>query len=168
MPPTAEGVEITLGNALDQLPDITDPVQRAWACEDLLKRRIPEFQAAVASIRRKAIYEATLRPGSTPETVAAEFGVTDKAISKAVSEQRAADRELLRAGLEAARHATALSPREVDAATTTRDVPLMARRLLWALAQTNFDALTSEELDTVRQASARAEDILKAHFEETG
>jgi predicted transcriptional regulator len=155
--------DITLDNAPDLLPTITDPVSRAIACDDLLAHTIPQLQAAVATIRRAAVYDATLRPGATADTVAAELGVTVKAVSKAIAEQRAADRDLMRAALTAAGVAGDVSARDLDQAATTRDVPLMARRVLAILDRTDTARLGAIGAADVTRARERAHKILDGH-----
>jgi hypothetical protein len=160
--------QITLDNALDLLPTITDPVERAFACDNLLTQVIPRLQAAVAAVRRDAVYDATLRPNATADTVAADLGVSVKAVSKAVAEQRATDRELMRAALAAAvRVADVPIPeRDVLQAGTTAKMPLMARRTLDILDLVGTDGpahLGADDVDTIARARARAHKILEGH-----
>lgn len=158
-----EPAEITLNNAPELLPTLTDPVARAFACDNLLAHAIPQLQAAVATIRRAAVYDATLRPGATADTVAAELGVSVKAISKAIAEQRAADRDLMRDALAVAAVVMDVSARELDQAASTRDVPLMARRTLAVLDRADQAGLSAADKATVARTRERAHKILDGH-----
>jgi hypothetical protein len=95
--------------------------------------------------------------------VAAELGVTVKAVSKAIAEQRAADRDLMRAALTAAGVAGDVPARELDQAATTRDVPLMARRVLAVLDRTDTARLGATGAADVTRARERAHKILDGH-----
>lgn len=151
-----DATEITTSNAVELLPQVNDPIERAFACDNLLQRTIPGIQQAVAAIRRAAVYDATLRPRATAATVAEELGVSVKAVSKAVAEQRSADRTLM---------AAALTSLDFDPAASTRDVPLMARRLLDAIATAGVGRLSPAEQEAVHRARERAEKILEGHGE---
>lgn len=159
--------EITPGNALQALPGITDPVARAFACDDLLARKIPELQAAIAEVRRAAVYDATLRPGANADTVAAELGVSNKAISKAVSEQRHADRELMREALASVLAAPPGGTLALQQAYMSRSVPDMARRLLDFLGRPDVELPgPGPKADAVARGRERAETILDGHDDE--
>ncbi|WP_299570037.1 hypothetical protein [uncultured Williamsia sp.] len=74
------GLQIEL--LLSYLRSVPDPVQRVRQCAAAVER-FRGLQKHVAAIRRHAVYEATLRPGANGESVAAELGVTPKAVSQA-------------------------------------------------------------------------------------
>lgn len=67
---------------LSYLRSVPDPVRRVHECLAAVER-LRGLQKHIGAIRRHAVYEATLRPGANGESVAAELGVTPKAVSQA-------------------------------------------------------------------------------------
>jgi hypothetical protein len=81
---------------------IPDPIGRARECVRI-GDGVRLLHARLADVRRKAIYEATLRPGATGRSVSDELGVSAKTISLASSEFRREDLALLHRLVAAAR-----------------------------------------------------------------
>lgn len=157
------GTDITLANYADTLPAVSDPIERAFACDNLLAQ-VPAVQRDIAEIRAEALYAATLRPGWDGNRVAEHFGISPTAVSKAVAERRGEDRTLMRTALTALLEtdATALATREVAAAITARDVTAMARRLIAAVRHLRSDRLTPAQRAQVARAAERAAALLDA------
>ncbi|MCJ1702053.1 hypothetical protein MT356_20270 [Rathayibacter festucae] len=74
---------------------IPDPIERASECVRV-GEEVRGLHSQLAAVRRKAIYEATLKPGATGRSVAAELGVSAKTVSQASAEYRRTDLEMLR------------------------------------------------------------------------
>lgn len=74
---------------------IPDPIVRARECVNV-GDEVRGVHSRLADVRRKAIYEATLRPGATGRSVSEELGVSAKTVSLASSEFRREDLALLR------------------------------------------------------------------------
>lgn len=81
---------------------IPDPIERALECVRL-GDDIRDLHAQLAEVRRRSIYEATLRPGATGRSVAAALGVSAKTVSQASVEFRRQDLKLLHELLAAVR-----------------------------------------------------------------
>lgn len=91
---------------------IPDPLERATECVRV-GDEVRGLHSQLADVRRRAIYEATLKPGATGRSVAAELGVSAKTVSQASAEYRRADVETLRELVLAAK---AASPGDADVA----------------------------------------------------
>ncbi|MEN3305422.1 MAG: hypothetical protein V7603_1624, partial [Micromonosporaceae bacterium] len=137
-----------------RLARIADPIARARAC-DRLADQARDLQHEISQVRRRAVYEATLRPGHTGQSVAAELGVSTKAVSAAVGELRAEDRELLGAALRILmRDGTSRVPRrQLGSGSGARDVLTQARLVVAALDR--HDARRSGPADAVLVDAAR-------------
>jgi hypothetical protein len=146
--------------ALAHLQAISDPIARVRAADDLADQA-RGVQSDISQIRRRAIYEATLRPGHTGESVAAQLQVSAKAVSSAVSEFRAKDRRLFQAALEIlTRDGVTETP--VDQLTPglrARDVLVQARLVLLAYAQYHPDKTDVDDFELLESAAKRAQEI---------
>ena len=151
----ASGIRVE--RTLAYLASIPDPIQRVKECEEA-SEQARRIQAKIAVIRRKAVYEATLRPGASGESVAAELAVTPKAVSAAISEFRKADLMQFRhvLSLYGAYASTALSRAELAAAQTTRDVLVAARTVLRAGSSRNVGSESAEIFGVLDEAENRA------------
>ena len=142
---------------LAYLDSIPDPRQRIRECE-IASEQARSIQSKIATIRRKAVYELTLRPGSSGESVAVELGVSPKAVSAAISEARKTDLQLFRAALELYQSMawTDLSGQEIAAAHSTRDVLFAARTVLRAGATRQLVSESDATFEILEDAQRRA------------
>jgi transposase-like protein len=146
-------VERTLAY-LDSIPDARERIRE---CE-IASEQARSIQSKIATIRRKAVYELTLRPGSSGESVAVELGVSPKAVSAAISEARKADLTLFREalGLYQSIAWTDLASPEIAAARSTRDVLFAARTILRAEVSRNLESESDETFEMLERAQQRA------------
>lgn len=153
--------------ALARLEAIPDPIARAHAARHLADQA-REVQGDIARIRRQAIYEATLRPGHTGESVAAELQVTPKAVSNAVSEFRAQDRQLFHTALKILMKngVTTIPAERLTPGLRARDVLVQARLVLLGLENYDPREVTNEEFGQLEDAGQRARKIHKSIGEE--
>jgi hypothetical protein len=162
----SEGLRVE--RALAYLRGISDPVARVRAA-DVLAEHARGVQGSIGQIRRRAIYEATMRPGHTGESVAAELQISAKAVSAAISEFRAEDRKLFRSALEVLmRPDVSRAPREQLApGLTARDVLVQARLVLLAEEDYDIGNVSDEEFDLLEIARERARAIHQASGADT-
>lgn len=157
----ASGIRIE--RTLAYLASIPDPYARIKECE-VASDQARAIQGKIAAVRRKAVYEATLKPGASGESVAAELGVSAKAVSAAISEFRKADLELFRLVLsmygESAK--TKLSQAEIDAARSSRDVLFAAKTVLKAHVGRDLQSEDDGVFETLEDAAARARSLAEA------
>ena len=150
--------------ALVALRVIADPIARARAADGWADRA-RSLQGQIADIRRRAVYEATLRPGSTGESVAAELGVSPKSVSVSIATFRAEDRELFGAALRVLKRpgVCAISGDQLARGLRARDVLAQAQLLLDAVT-VGYDvaALDAADATLVAEAIARAGDVLRS------
>jgi len=150
--------------ALATLRAIADPIARARAAEGWADRA-RSLQSQIADIRRRAVYEATLRPGSTGESVAAELGVSPKSVSVSIATLRAEDRAMFGAALQVLMRpgVCAVSGDQLARGLRARDVLVQAQALLDAMGP-GYDAagLDSADMSLLAEAAARAGDVLRA------
>ena len=95
--------------------------------------QVRALHGRLGEIRRRAVYEATLKPGATGRSVAASLGVSAKAVSQASSEFRQSDLALLDGAVDSV--ATFLGTEDADvsqlvALSSTRSVASIAQALL--------------------------------------
>lgn len=150
--------------ALAMLRAIADPIARARAAEGWADRA-RSLQSQIADIRRRAVYEATLRPGSTGESVAAELGVSPKSVSVSIATFRAEDRAVFGAALQVLMRpgVCAVSGDELARGLRARDVLVQAQALLDAMDPGYHAAgLDSADMSLLAEAAARAGDVLRA------
>lgn len=146
--------------ALAHLEAIPDPIARVRAANDLADQA-RGVQSDISQIRRRAIYEATLRPGHTGESVAAQLQVSPKAVSAAVSEFRAKDRRLFQSTLELLMRegVTTTSPDQLAPGLRARDVLVQARLLLLGYAAYHPGEVDENEFELIETAVKRAQEI---------
>ncbi len=146
--------------ALAHLESIPDPIARVKAADDLADQA-RGVQSDISQIRRRAIYEATLRPGHTGESVAAQLQVSPKAVSAAVSEFRAKDRCLFQAVLEILMRdgVSATQPDQLAPGLHARDVLVQARLVLVGYTAYHPDKIDDDEFELIESAAKRAHEI---------
>lgn len=156
----ASGIRVE--RTLAHLQSIPDPYERIHECE-VASDQARRIQGKIAAIRRQAVYEATLQPGASGESVAAELGVSSKAVSTAISEFRKADLELFRSALSLyiLDASAPLSRTEIEAARSTRDVLFAAKTVLKANAGRNLSEETDELFETLEQVADRARSLAR-------
>lgn len=142
---------------LAHLESIPDPLERIRECE-YATTQARTISRQIAAVRRKAVYELTLRPGASGETVAAELGVSAKAVSAAISEFRRDDLVQLRHALSLypEHAATKLPEPEQAAALVTRDVLAAARAVLRANESRDLSRESDETFEVLTNAAQRA------------
>lgn len=86
--------DVLLERLVASVAAIPDPIERASECVRI-GDGVRNLHAQLADVRRRAIYEATLKPGATGRSVAAELGVSPKTVSQASAEFRRQDLEML-------------------------------------------------------------------------
>jgi transposase-like protein len=152
-------VERTLAY-LESIPDPYDRIKECGVASDQARA----IQGKIAAVRRRAVYEATLRPGASGESVAAELGVSPKAVSAAISEFRKADLELFRSALSLyGRSATTVLPQaEIDAARSSRDVLFAAKTVLKAHVGRVLGAENDDAFSTLEDSAERARALAQA------
>ena len=91
-----------LDRLVQSVAAIPDPIARAQECVRA-GESLRAVQARLATVRRRAIYEATLKPGATGRSVAEALGVSAKTVSLASSEFRRHDLNLMRRLIDEAR-----------------------------------------------------------------
>lgn len=127
----ASAVHIEL--ILSYLRSVPDPVRRVHECIAAVER-LRGLQKYIGAIRRRAVYEATLRPGANGESVAAELGVTPKAVSQATVTYRRQElaylKSVLREYCNYPLDASVL--REIGVALKGRDVVQLAQLIVRA------------------------------------
>lgn len=154
---------------LAYLSGIPDPIHRARECS-LVADQARGIQGEIGAVRRQAVYEATLRPGSTGESVAAELGVSPKAVSLASSEFRRTDLALFREALHlyAAGATDSLTPQAITPAVNTRDVIVAAKTVSRADVGRLHGEIPATDWKILEKASDRARALLttaKVEFE---
>lgn len=151
---------IRVERTLAYLESIPDPLQRIRECE-VASDQARTIQGKIAAVRRRGVYEATLRPGSSGESVAAELGVSAKAVSAAISEFRKHDLDLFRRALALSTHSgvSALPPAELSAASSTRDVLFAAKTVLKAQAARTIKGETDDDFAFLEEVAERARSI---------
>lgn len=149
--------------ALAHLEAIADPIVRVSAADDLAEQA-RDVQKEIGQIRRRAIYEATLRPGHTGESVAAQLHVTPKAVSTAVSEFRARDRQLFREALETMmkKEVTSTPADQLAPGLHARDVLVQARLVLIGYNDCDPGKMSPDEFSLIEEAEKRARQIHRA------
>ncbi|EPR76342.1 hypothetical protein ADILRU_1287 [Leifsonia rubra CMS 76R] len=154
----ASGIRVE--RTLAHLESIPDPYQRISECETA-SDQARAIQGKIAAVRRKAVYDATLRPGSSGESVAAELGISPKAVSTAISKYRKTDLELFRAALALYSHDAIgdLGSAEIRAASTTRDVLFAARTVLRAHAERDLSMEDNSLFEFLESAAERARSL---------
>ncbi|MFC9839747.1 hypothetical protein ACFVKB_39115 [Rhodococcus sp. NPDC127530] len=155
----ATGLHVEL--TLSHLRSVPDPVQRAHECTAVAEQA-RQIQGQIAAIRRHAVYEATLRPGASGESVAAELGVTPKAVSQATATYRKRELSYLKSALVEylQQDLPAAVGREVDAALKARDVVQVARAVVRADDGRHTWDLTNEEWGFLEAAERRAREVM--------
>lgn len=156
----ATGLHIEL--TLSHLRSVPDPVQRAHECTAAAEEA-RQIQGQIAAIRRHAVYEATLRPGASGESVAAELGVTPKAVSQATATYRKKELSFLKSALLEYRkqELPAAVAREIEAALKARDVVQVARAVVRADDGRHTWDLSGEEWGHLEDAERRARQIME-------
>lgn len=151
----ASGLRIE--RTLAYLESIPDARERISECE-VASDQARSIQGKIAAIRRNAVYELTLRPGSSGESVAVELGVSPKAVSAAISEARKADLQLFREALKLYQGVawTDLAGPEIVAARSTRDVLFAARTVLRAGVTRDLKTESEETFEILQNAQQRA------------
>lgn len=99
---TKRDADVLLKRLVASVAAIPDPIERAMECVHI-GDGIRNLHAQLAEVRRRAIYEATLKPGATGRSVATELGVSGKTVSQASAEFRRQDLEMLHELVEAAK-----------------------------------------------------------------
>lgn len=152
------GVRVNAEPALVALGRIADPIERAREAAELVESgRVVQQRAA--EVRRRAIYEATLRPGQNHATVAASLGVDPSAVSQAVAELRSQDRAVLVAGLRVLAHdgvCWGVPARALRAVQRSRDLQRQAQMLLAGYAESDTDELLPGDARALADAVERA------------
>lgn len=110
--PDDRDADVLLRQLVASVSAIPDPLLRASECVRV-GDEVRGLHSQLADVRRRAIYEATLKPGATGRSVAAELGVSPKTVSQASAEFRRTDLETLRELVAAAKAAT---PDDADVA----------------------------------------------------
>lgn len=147
--------------ALEHLRSIPDPLVRIRTC-DATADDARAVQGRIAEVRRQAIYEATLQPGETGESIAAALGLSAKAVSSAIAEFRKHDLELFRRALsmyESELSDTTVSERELSMARGTRDVLHAAKVVLRAHSGRVLRRETAESYEILTAAAERARQL---------
>ncbi|MFF3558250.1 hypothetical protein ACFYXL_33105 [Streptomyces tsukubensis] len=149
--------------ALAWLTAVPDPIDRVRSA-DALAEHARSVQGDIGRVRRQAIYEATLRPGHTGESVAAELGISAKAVSAAVSASRSQDRQLFRSALEILMRpgVSDVPADQLAPGLRARDVLVQARILLRGHGSCNPGAVNDDEYAVLEQAEDRARRILRS------
>lgn len=147
---------------LSHLRSVPDPVQRAHECTAVAEQA-RKIQGQIAEVRRHAVYEATLQPGASGESVAAELGVTPKAVSQATAKYRKQELDFLKSALVEYRRQElpAAVGREVDAALRARDVVQVARAVVHADDGRHTWDISIEDWGFLDDAERRARDIME-------
>ncbi|MFD4323186.1 hypothetical protein ACFWQC_01030 [Nocardioides sp. NPDC058538] len=162
--PTSPEDDFHIVRLLASVEAIPDPVERVRQCV-VIGDQVRALQGRLGEIRRRAVYEATLKPGATGRSVAAALGVSTKAVSQASSEYRQTDLALLDRTVDVL--SSALSPNDPDInqllalRASTRSVSLIAQALLrtyraW-LDLVAKDDDVPDEVRTLDEAYERAE-----------
>ncbi len=146
---------------LSYLRSVPDPVQRVHECAAAVDR-FRGLQKHIGAIRRHAVYEATLRPGANGESVAAELGVTPKAVSQATATYRRQELAYLKSVLRECRThpLDAAVVREIDVAVKGRDVIQHARLIIRAADDLHTWDLGEGEWRFLDEGEQRARKIL--------
>ncbi|MGW0040066.1 hypothetical protein [Gordonia sp. NPDC003376] len=155
----ASGVHIE--QILSYLRSVPDPVQRVHECAAATER-FRDLQKYVGAIRRQAVYEATLRPGANGESVAAELGVTPKAVSQATATYRRQELAYLKTVLREYRNYPQDDSviREIDVALKGRDVLQLARLIVRAHEGWHTWDLADKKWRFLDEGEERARQIL--------
>ncbi|WP_143546839.1 hypothetical protein [Rhodococcus sp. 06-235-1A] len=147
---------------LSYLRSIPDPVQRIRECAAAAER-VRGVQKHVATIRRHAVYEATLRPGANGESVAAELGVSPKAVSQATVTYRRQELAYLKSvAQEYFRYPVGeVMKREIGVAVKGRDVVQLARVIVRSHEEWHsWDSLAEKTWRFLDEGEQRARQIL--------
>lgn len=91
---TERDADVLLERLVESIAAIPDPIDRAQECVRV-GDGVRGLASRLADVRRRAIYEATLKPGATGRSVSDELGVSAKTVSLASSEFRRDDLALL-------------------------------------------------------------------------
>lgn len=140
---------------------IVRPLERIAAC-DSAANDARGLQADIAAVRRQAIYEATLVPGETGESVAARLGVSAKSVSAAITDFRRHDLDLFRRSLQLfldGSATTSVSRPELEVGQGTRDVLHAAKTVLRAHNSRKLSDETEEVWDLLEEAAGRARQL---------
>lgn len=148
---------------LAYLRSIPNPVERARMCDEVAEQA-RAIQGSVGQIRRRAVYEATLRVGSTGASVAAELGISGKAVSLATKAHRTEDLKLLHGVLEKYLQGAAsnLNRAVVAHARESRDVVYVATTVLKADKHRRHGSLAEDEWLEIDDAVKHAQRILES------
>jgi len=140
---------------------IVSPLERIAAC-DSAANDARGLQADIAAVRRQAIYEATLVPGETGESVAARLGVSAKSVSAAITDFRRQDLDLFRRSLQVfldGAATTEVTRPELEVAQGTRDVLHAAKTVLRAHNSRSLSDEAEEAWDLLEEAASRARQL---------
>lgn len=140
---------------------IVSPLERIAAC-DSAANDARGLQADIAAVRRQAIYEATLVPGETGESVAARLGVSPKSVSSAITDFRRQDLELFRRSLQIyldGLATTSVSRPELEVGQGTRDVLHAAKTVLRAHSSRALTDEADEAWGLLEEAASRARQL---------
>jgi hypothetical protein len=152
-----------IGRLVASVAAIPDPLDRAAECVRL-GDEVRGLHARLASIRRRAIYEATLRPGATGRSVASELRVSAKTVSQATSDHRRRDLALLEQLVDAADQVLSSTDPDLTHARAliadSRSVAVIAQAVSrlstpWIVAE--HKALSEDEWWDIKEGFERAE-----------
>lgn len=140
---------------------IVNPLERIASC-DAAAEDARGLQAEIAEVRRQAIYEATLVPGETGESIAARLRVSPKSVSSAITNFRRRDLDLFRRALAVyldGSLSTSVSRPELEVAQGTRDVLHAAKTVLRANNARRLQGEPDEVWDLLEEAAIRARQL---------
>ncbi|MET4224585.1 hypothetical protein [Oerskovia enterophila] len=149
---------------LAALEAIPDPVERAQECLRV-GDQVRAIHGRLGEIRRRAVYEATLKPGATGRSVAQALGVSAKAVSQASSHFRQSDLATLDKAAGLLSETLGSTSPEIGhllaVKASTRSVTLIAQALLSTYTTwiTGLDpsSVDDDTYETVQDAYERAE-----------
>lgn len=140
---------------------IVNPLERIASCDNAAADA-RELQGEIAAVRRQAIYEATLVPGETGESIAARLQVSPKSVSSAITDFRRRDLDLFRRALsvylEGSVTTTVSSP-ELEVAHGTRDVLHAAKTVLRANNSRTLQDEPDAVWDLLEESAIRARQL---------
>lgn len=147
---------------LAHLRSIPDPFLRARACDEAADQA-RSIQAKIAEIRRHAVYEATLKPGATGASVAAQMGVSTKAVSLASKRFRADDLNALHAVIDMylAGASTDFNDLSLRLARSSKDPILVAKAVLEADRARDHTNLGPDEWAVIDAHVERAQTLVR-------
>lgn len=148
---------IRVERVLAHLSSIPDPYERIHECAEA-SEQARSIQSKIAAIRRQAIYEATLEPGASGDSVAATLGVSPKAVSSAISDYRKEDLALFREVLAVYLNGvpTEQPSTILKAASGTRDVLFAAKTVLDTNSSRTIKDETEEQFELLERGADRA------------